>query len=135
MSPLPRPQAVYDENTHTLFLLGLRNQSAGIPGSYVNNATVTAYIEDEDGTQVYPTPSGTVTLTSLGAAVAVTLLVDERQYTFDDGNYSVALPDSIAWTPDSDGGYLLHDAIVAADDGTAIGKWKVDMSVAIRRAA
>lgn len=129
-----RGQVVYDQNSHMLFLLGLADIAAGEPGTPINNATVTAYIEDEDTTQVYPTPSGTFTLDPLGAGVAVTLTINGRVTTWAEGNYAGVMAEDIAWSTETDGEFKRHIAFVDADAGVnKDGHWEAPIYIQVRR--
>lgn len=115
-------QLWFDENTHLLELLGLndRRLEKGDPSYVITTAVVTAEIVDEDGTQVY-----TGTLVYLGAGVAVTREIHGIPITFDDGNYRVAVPDTVSFSLKASGKRKRHIVKVDADDGTdRDGHWE-----------
>lgn len=128
------PQIVFDQNSHTLFLLGLTDKAAGDPGTVLNGATVTGYIQDEDGLDVDGTKAAPFAIVSLGALTAVTLTINDREFTYPDGNYSYVMPEDIVWTPDPNGGFKKHIAFIDADAGTnRDGHWEGPIYVEIRR--
>lgn len=126
-------QLWFDQNTHLLELLGLndRRLEVGDPNYWITTAVVTAEIVDEDGTQVW-----TDTLTYLGAGQAITREIHGIPITFADGNYRIAVPDTVSFSLKANGKRKRHIVKVDADDGTdRDGHWEDTVSFAQRNFA
>jgi len=95
--------AVFAANTNLLELTGLKD---AITGAFINDATVTATVVDEDGVAVS------------GASWPVTL----AYVSASNGDYRAVLSHALALTP-----YRTHVARIDADGGSdRVGHWEFD---------
>ncbi len=101
---------VYDQNDNLIKVNGLEDDAAA--GTYLNAATVTATLQDPDGSDV--TGATNITLNYIAAS---------------NGNYEGTIESTVTLTVGP--GYLL---VIDADEGGVVGHWELEAEVIARRA-